>query len=80
MLRLLLAGMIFMLLLASICVFAAVTFIQYLSKNWFWACCSWSAEPQQWEGGGCACGGGRVLGGGLWMINTGVRILRIFCF
>lgn len=64
MLQLLLAGGLLMLLLPSICVFAALTFIQYLSKNWSWACCSWSAEPQRWEGGGSACGGGRVLGGG----------------
>lgn len=60
----LLAALILMLLQASICVFAAVTFIQYLSKNWSWACCSWSAEPEWWEGGGSACGGGWVLGGG----------------
>lgn len=67
MLQPLLAGLILMLLLllpASICVFAAVTFIPYLSKNWSWACCSRSAEPQRWVGGLCLWGRAGVLGGG----------------
>lgn len=59
----LLAALILMLLLASICVFAAVTFIQYLSKNWSWACCSWFAEPEWWEGGGAL----PVGEGGCWV-------------